>query len=167
METANLEPPLGVARALLVETGACPWQPTPRTRELSRYRMADDLPLTGVVEQVGSLYLYQCVLGHVEQVNIWTYTPLLRHEHCAIEEATPGRASALIARYGSRAGQIAIAHRSVGLIAIRPLNDARDADAEVTMLFGALREYWAELRAHAERLRRGWNTHPVAATTSV
>ena len=165
METENHEDP-GVGRALLVEAGACPWQPTPQTRELTRYRMADDFPLTGVLEQGGSLYLYHCVLGHVEQVNIWTYTPLLRHEQRAIEEATPRRAGALIARYSRRAGQIAIAHRSVGLIAIRPLNDAENAEAEVNMLFGALRDYWAELRAHAERLRRGWNTPRVPATSS-
>jgi len=166
MGTENREDP-DVVRALLVEAGACPWQPTPRTREVARYRMADDLPLTGVVEQGGALFLYQCVLGHVEQVNIWTYTPLLPHEHREIHDATPRHASALIARFSRRPGQIAIAHRSVGLIAIRPLNDAEEADAEVNMLFGALRDYWAELRAHAERLRRGWNTHPVAATTSV
>jgi hypothetical protein len=127
--------------------------------------MHDDVPLSGVIEQGGSLHLYQCVRGHTEQVNIWTYTPLLPHEHRELENATPVQATELIARFGSRPGQIAIAHRSVGLIAIRPLNDRHDADAEVNMLFGAVREYWAELRAHAERLRRGWNTPTVPSTT--
>jgi hypothetical protein len=166
MGTANLEPGGGVVSTLLVEVGVCPWQPTPRTREVARYRMADDLPLTGVVEQEGSLFLYRCVLGHAEQVNIWTYTPLLPQEQREIEGASSRRATELIARFGRRPGQIAIAHRSVGLIAVRPLTDAEDADAEVSLLFGALRDYWAALRTHAQRLRRGWNTSPVAASSS-
>lgn len=165
METATPEPH-GELRTLRVEAGACPWQPAPGTHEVARYRMADDLPLVGVVEQHGALFLYQCVLGQLEQVNIWTYTPLLPHERHAIEDASPRRATELIARLGRRPGQIAIAHRSVGLIAVRPLSDAAAAGDEVNVLFGSLSEYWAQLRAHAQRLRRGFNT-PAAATVPV
>jgi hypothetical protein len=163
METATLEPH-GAVRPLRVEAGACPWQPTPGAHEIARYRMVKDLPLLGVVEQDGSLFLYQCVLGEAEQVNIWTYTPLLAHERHAIEDASPRRATELIARLGRRPGQIAIAHRSVGLIAVRPLSHAADTRDEVNVLFGSLSAYWAQLRAHAQRLRREFNAPPAAAT---
>ena len=48
---------------------------------------SDEIPLVGVVHQVGSDYLYQCVLGQTEEVNIWLYTPLLSSERAAIEAA--------------------------------------------------------------------------------
>jgi hypothetical protein len=164
-ETATPTPePRGVLGTLRVDAGLFPWQPTPGTHEIARYRMADDFPLVGVVEQDGSLFLYQCVLGQGEQVNIWTYTPLLEHERRAIEDASPRRAAELIARLGRRPGQIAIAHRSVGLIAVRPLGHDADTGDEVNRLFGALDDYWAQLRAHTLRVRRGVNTSPVAAT---
>ena len=148
--------------AFVVESGASPWQPTPRTRELVRYRSSDEIPLVGVIEQDGSSYLYQCVLGQAEEVNIWLYTPLLPCERDVIESASPRKANELFARFSRRDGRLAIAHNSVGVIAVRHLKADGDADAEVGVLFSALREYLRQLRLHVQRLRRGWSEARVA-----
>ncbi|HTN80288.1 MAG TPA: hypothetical protein VMK16_11480 [Acidimicrobiales bacterium] len=142
--------------AFVVESGASPWQPTPRSRELVRYRMSPDMPLVGVVEQDGMSYLYQCVLGQTEEVNIWLYTPLLPCEQAAIDASSPRKANELFARFSRRDGRLAIAHNSVGVIAVRHLRADGDPDLEVGVLFSALRDYLRDLRRHVQRLRRGW-----------
>ncbi len=145
-----------------VESGASPWQPTRCTREVARYRRSREIPLVGVVEQSGTQYLYQCVLGQTEEVNIWLYTPLLPVERDAIEAASPRRATELFARFSRRDGRLAIAHNSVGVIAVRALQADSDATTEVCVLFTALRDYVGKLRAHGQHLRRRFVTAQVA-----
>jgi hypothetical protein len=137
-----------------VESGANPWQPTRCTRELIRYRRSREIPLVGVVEQAGAQYLYQCVLGQSEEVNIWLYTPLLQSERDAIEAASARRANELFARFSRRDGRLVIAHNSVGVIAVRPLKADTDPSIEVGVLFTALRTYLRKLRTHGLRLRQ-------------
>lgn len=57
---------------LLPEQGARPWLPAPGVTErlvLHEY----DIPLAGLLEQHGSVYLYSCLLGEVEALNVWAY----------------------------------------------------------------------------------------------
>ncbi len=140
--------------AFVVESGASPWRPTRCTQELALYRRSHEIPLVGVVEQAGTQYLYQCVLGQTEEVNIWLYTPLLPCERAAIEAASARRASELFVRFSRRDGRLAIAHNSVGVIAVRSLKADGDAAAEVGVLFTALRDYLGRLRAHVQRVRQ-------------
>ena len=149
-----------------VETGANPWQPTRCTRELVRYRRSRDIPLVGVVEQAGTQYLYQCVLGQSEEVNIWLYTPLLQSERDAIEAASTRKANELFARYSRRDGRLVISHNSVGVIAVRPLKADGDATVEVGVLFTALRTYLRKLRLHGMRLRQRCAATRVAPATA-
>jgi hypothetical protein len=139
--------------AFVVESGASPWHPTRTTHEVARYRWSDEIPLVGVVHQAGGDYLYQCVLGQTEEVNIWLYTPLLSSERAAIEAATGRKADELFARYSRRDGRLAIAHNSVGVIAVRALNADGDPTAEVGVLFRALRDYLRKLRSHVQSVR--------------
>ena len=140
--------------SFVVESGASPWHPTRTSHEVARYRSSDEIPLVGVVNQAGSDYLYQCVLGQTEEVNIWLYTPLLSSERAAIEAATPRKADELFARYSRRDGRLAIAHNSVGVIAVRPLTADSDGTVEVGVLFAALRDYLRKLRTHVQLVRR-------------
>ena len=112
--------PRPLVDSFVVESGASPWHPTRTSHELARYRSSDEIPLIGVVHQAGSDYLYQCVLGETEEVNIWLYTPLLPSERAAIEAAGCRKADELFARYSRRDGRLAIAHNSVGVITVRP-----------------------------------------------
>ena len=131
------------ARRLLRRRVRVPARGTRRatSHEVARYRSSDEIPLVGVVHQAGSDYLYQCVLGQTEEVNIWLYTPLLPSERAAIEAAGSRKADELFARYSRRDGRLAIAHNSVGVIAVRPLKADSDATVEVGVLFSALRDY--------------------------
>ncbi len=148
--------------AFVVESGASPWQPTRCSREVARYRRSHDIPLVGVVEQAGTHYLYQCVLGQTEEVNIWLYTPLLPSERDAIEAVGPPRATELFARFSRRDGRLVIAHNSVGVIAVRSLRADGDATIEVGVLFTALRDYLRKLRAHRLRVRQRFAATRVA-----
>jgi hypothetical protein len=68
--------------AVHIEFSARPWLPTPDTISrvvLHRY----SIPLAGVVEQHGVLYLYWCVTGHAAPENAWAYAQ--------IDEATEER----------------------------------------------------------------------------
>ena len=146
--------------AFVVESGASPWHPTRGTREVARYRCSTDIPLVGVLEQAGTHYLYQCVLGQGEEVNIWLYTPLLPCERDAIEAVSARQADELFQRYSRRDGRLAIAHNSVGVIAVRPLKADADPTVEVSVLFAALRDYLGKLRIHAQRVRQRFSTSP-------
>ncbi len=149
----------------VVETGASPWNPAQGTREVARYRRSAHIPLVGLLEQAGTHYLYQCVLGQDEEVNIWLYTPLLPSERDAIEAASPRKATELFQRYSRRDGRLVIAHNSVGVIAVRPLKADADPTVEVGLLFTALREYLGKLRNHAQRLRQRFAaSHPLTAS---
>lgn len=147
--------------SFVVESGASPWHPTCTSHEVARYRSSDEIPLVGVVHQAGSDYLYQCVLGQTEEVNIWLYTPLLPSERAAIEAAGSRKADELFARYSKRDGRLAIADNSVGVIAVRPLKADSDATVEVGVLFSALRDYLHNLRAHVQLVRRRFATPQV------
>ncbi len=150
--------------AFVVESGASPWNPARGTREVARYRHSFDIPLVGVLEQAGTHYLYQCVLGQDEEVNIWLYTPLLPSERDSIDAASPRKANELFQRYSRRDGRLAIAHNSVGIIAVRPLKADADPTIEVGVLFTALRDYLGKLRIHAQRVRQRFATsRPIPA----
>jgi hypothetical protein len=154
VETGTVRSPRLLVDGFTVESGANPWQPSRCTRELVRYRRSREIPLVGVVEQSGTQYLYQCVLGQTEEVNIWLYTPLLPAERDAIEAASSRKANELFIRFSRRDGRLVIAHNSVGVIAVRPLRADADPTVEVGVLFSALRTYLGKLRAHGMRLRQ-------------
>jgi hypothetical protein len=64
---------------LLLEPGARPWLPGGGASErlvLNEY----DIPLMGLVDQGGTTFLYMCLLGELEQLNIWAYVRLEQQE---------------------------------------------------------------------------------------
>jgi hypothetical protein len=55
--------------------GARPWHPSGATEDviiLDRY----DMPLSGIVEQHGSSYLFRCMAGELDDGNLWLYVLL-------------------------------------------------------------------------------------------
>jgi hypothetical protein len=59
--------------------GAKPWLPSYDAEMVEEYAHYD-MPLNGVVSQSGCFYLFECIEGAVEAVNIWIYAPLLERE---------------------------------------------------------------------------------------
>ena len=147
--------------SFVVESGASPWHPTRTSHELARYRSSDEIPLIGVVHQAGSDYLYQCVLGETEEVNIWLYTPLLPSERAAIEAAGCRKADELFAAVQRARWPAGHRTNSVGVIAVRPLKAESDATVEVGVLFSAFRDYLHQLRSHVLLVRRRFATPEV------
>jgi hypothetical protein len=60
---------------LLPEQGARPWLPASNVTALTILNEYD-IPLSGLIEQNGETYLYVCLLGELEELNIWAYSPL-------------------------------------------------------------------------------------------
>jgi hypothetical protein len=64
---------------LLPQQGARPWVPAENVKVgevLNRY----NIPLTGLVEQGESTYLYVCLFGEIEPLNIWAYSHVAGQE---------------------------------------------------------------------------------------
>src|SRR6266702_6108604 len=57
---------------LLPEYGAPPWLPASNVTALEVLNQYD-IPLSGLIEQGGTTYLYACLLGEMEDLNIWAY----------------------------------------------------------------------------------------------
>lgn len=55
--------------------GAAPWRPSPDARLIKEYARYD-MPLSGLIEQAGRTYLFECVEGVGMDVNVWAYTPI-------------------------------------------------------------------------------------------
>jgi hypothetical protein len=60
---------------LLPEQGARPWLPASNVTALEILNEYD-VPLSGLVEQGGTAYLYACLFGELEDLNIWAYARL-------------------------------------------------------------------------------------------
>jgi hypothetical protein len=60
---------------LLPEQGARPWLPASNATALEILNEYD-VPLSGLVEQGGTTYLYTCLFGELEDLNIWAYARL-------------------------------------------------------------------------------------------
>ena len=60
---------------LLPEQGARPWLPAGNVTALQILNEYN-IPLSGLIEQGGTTYLYVCLLGELEDLNIWAYARL-------------------------------------------------------------------------------------------
>lgn len=64
---------------LLPEQGARPWLPASNVTALTVLNEYD-IPLSGLIEQDGTTYLYVCLLGELEDLNVWAYAQLDKAE---------------------------------------------------------------------------------------
>lgn len=59
--------------------GAVPWCPSPDSKLVEEYAHYD-MPLSGLIEQAGCTYLFECVEGVGMNFNIWAYAPVTPRE---------------------------------------------------------------------------------------
>lgn len=64
---------------LLPQHGASPWLPADNVTA-GEILNAYNFPLAGLVEQDGATYLFACLLGELEQQNVWAYVRLSSQE---------------------------------------------------------------------------------------
>ena len=82
-------------RDLLPERDARPWLPASTAVPglvLNEY----DIPLAGLVKQDETTYLYACLIGELEPLNIWAYAPLRESEITELTSLTEVALSAAI-----------------------------------------------------------------------
>lgn len=144
-----------------VQLGSPPWRPSEDAHLVETCHRYDryDVPLVGVVSQHGVDYLFRCFYGHVELLNLWTYTlvdadDLARVEATGRTEEFDGVASELAHR-GS--GVTALAMEDHGVVAAVPVDDLADGaqwHGAVEQLFDAFDEWGWALSAASEGARR-------------
>jgi hypothetical protein len=64
---------------LLPEPGARPWMPAGNAttfETLHKY----NIPLSGLIEQDGVTFLYACLVGELEELNVWAYSHVTARE---------------------------------------------------------------------------------------
>lgn len=63
--------------------GAVPWCPSPDARMVEEYARYD-MPLSGLIEQAGRTYLFECIEGAGMDFNVWAYVPVTGRQVAAL-----------------------------------------------------------------------------------
>lgn len=141
--------------AVHIEQGARPWLPTPETT--SRVVLHSfSIPLAGVIEQHGVLYLYWCVTGHAAPENAWAYAPISEEAVAKLEAANDQTFDAALREaVGDNACTFAVASDDKGIIAsviLSPPASFDDVHARGMAGMGErFREMFSEYHALMER----------------
>jgi hypothetical protein len=136
------------------QQGARPWLPAYDVTSqllLNEY----NIPLAGLIDQDGVTYLYVCLMGELEDVNIWAYALVDDAEICLLTSLTgDDLAAAISGALTCRTLVIAIAadHELVDWIPVRvdavePLEIARSFVKQ-------MRRRWDTIRMEVEDLER-------------
>lgn len=67
--------------------GGEPWLPASTVKSVKQLHFSD-MPLAGIILQRGQYFLYECIEGHVADVNLWAYVPLSRREAKRLRKLT-------------------------------------------------------------------------------
>lgn len=104
--------------AVHIEQGAPPWQPTPETTTQKLVLHRFTIPLAGVIEQHGVLFLYWCVTGHAAEENAWAYAHIDDDDVRNLQAADSSTFDqALREAVGENACAFAVASEGKGVIA--------------------------------------------------
>ena len=77
-----------MSEQIAIEQGRVPWAPA-ADAELARTLHTYDMPLIGVIRQGGSLHLFRCIEGQVDDNNLWAYTAVDETDLAALDAAGP------------------------------------------------------------------------------
>jgi len=56
-----------------IKLGSPPWQPAPDAVPVKTFNFHDQ-PLIGVIEQGSGRYIFRCLEGHLDPLNLWAFT---------------------------------------------------------------------------------------------
>jgi len=133
---------------LLPEQGARPWLPAGDVKPLVTLNEYN-IPLAGLIEQGGITYLYACVFGEMEDVNVWAYSRLGDVEIARLTSLTEDAlADAIRTALEDRMLVVAVAFE-------HELADWLRIDAGEEGPLGLVRRFVTRMRAHVAALQKG------------
>lgn len=131
---------------IAIEQGQVPWLPA-SDAELVRTLHVYDMPLIGVIRQGGSLYLFRCIEGHVDDNNLWAYTAVDESDVEALVGAGPDDLDDVIDRLvEGRPVVVALSREGDGVVAATLVRDP----AQYPTLLHAAREALRTLAAEID-----------------
>ncbi|MGH2780501.1 MAG: hypothetical protein ACRDLA_03620 [Thermoleophilaceae bacterium] len=134
-----------MADVIRLEKGYSPWRPASDAQLVKEYAY-HDMPLAGIIEQLGVRYYFGCVVGHDDPANIWYYTRVDDEEEAALDNATVNSFDSAIAFHGP--GMLALALEGPGIVAVYLLDPV--STEEIQLGYRAL---VAELEEGVQRAR--------------
>lgn len=137
-----------------LQVGALPWLGSARAElveELSTY----DLPLVNLVELDGRILLSRCIIGEVEPVNVWTYTPLSPDQVAAIDAADHLNFDEVVNPIAAGSTHVAVSFDGDGIVAWTEWNDWPTPQAAVNELAKRIASHLEARRAELDGLTAG------------
>lgn len=99
-----------------LQIGTAPWLGSAHAEMVDELHY-HDLPLISVVRVGEDFVLARCIIGEIEPVNVWTYTPLTDADLKTIDDLTPETFDDSIESIGSRSKAVAVAFDGYGIVA--------------------------------------------------
>lgn len=123
-----------------LQIGESPWQATASSTRLVDTYHVHDIPLVGLLEQNGDLYLFRCLTGELEPTNFWCYYLVSSDEVAAIEATSgPEEFDSLVNSFADdRPVALAVAADGFGIIAWIDQDDWGTGDDEAKKAIGYL-----------------------------
>lgn len=141
-----------------LQAGTPPWLGNSHA-ELVEQLHFHDLPLIGITRLNGQNFLFRCVIGEVEPVNVWTYTPLTAEDLVAIDTVDEGSFDEVVLAIAGNGEAVAVAFDGYGIIAWTEWSDFDSPKQAMEILSERMAEFIAGLtegaesaKAQAERL---------------
>jgi hypothetical protein len=145
-----------------LQHGAPPWEGSGASRLVETYDFYD-IPLAGVIEQDGVRYLFRCLFGHVERMNIWRYT-LVEPAQLAELEATETPKDfdhTLFRLQRWTPGMLAVSIDGYGIVGATEVEDWDNLEVHFRQVLNAANEFIEQLRSEVGR-----QSERLAAATS-
>ncbi len=76
-----------MADAIALERGRPPWLPAEGATLLAKFDWYDGMPLAGVVGLGDAKYLFHCVGGEADRLNVWVYAPVSDRQMADLDSA--------------------------------------------------------------------------------
>lgn len=143
-----------MADFIRLQHGAPPWQGSgERSHHIATYHF-HDIPLIGLIKRDGVCYLFRCLGGEVENVNLWSYTLIEPSEIDRLEATTTAEEfENVVADLTERPGVVAVAIDGLGIIGSDHVEDWSDPRPHFTRLNEAVEAVISRLHAGMEAQR--------------
>lgn len=136
-----------MSNLLLPEQGARPWLPADNVTTVATLNVYN-VPLSGLIEQGGTIFLYACLLGELEDQNVWAYSRLDAAEAQRLTSLTDEELSAAIDDALANRMLIVAVASDHALVAWLPIDSGEEGPHGIT------KRFLAQLGAHLRNTQR-------------
>ena len=100
-----------------------PWKPTPDTEVVAEYQYYD-VPLTGVIRQGETEYLFSCLDGHDDTLSLWWFVAITPEQRAQIEGCEHPDYDQLLRTMNFKGwSRLAFATQRLGLVDVEDVED--------------------------------------------